>query len=120
VAGYHNDIPAKRRLEGLPCTPATQLTLTGIPADQAIHLAWEVKGTLPVTSTWEIAYDGQPSPITGLPAPARAYTLTGLTNYTWYVITLTNSVDSTPFLTGTVRVMPTDIFVHLPVVMTGP
>jgi hypothetical protein len=124
VPGYHNDIPAKRRLEGLPCTPARALALRGTPADRAIHLTWEVKGTLPVTSTWEIRYDGpagdQPSPITGLPAPSRAYTLTGLTNYTQYAITLTSIVDSAPFLTGTVAVMPTDIFIHLPVVIKSP
>ena len=124
VPGYRNDIPAKRRLEGLPCTPASELALRGAPADKTVHLTWEVKGTLPVTSTWEILYDGpagdQPSPITGLPAPTRAFTLTGLTNYVQYAITLTSMVDSTPFLTGTVLAMPTDIFIHLPAVMKSP
>jgi hypothetical protein len=124
VTGYHNDIPAKRRLEGLPCTPARELALKGTPADRTIHLTWEVKGSLPVTTTWEIAYAGppgdQPSPITGLPEPDRAYTLTSLTNYTTYTITLTANVDRTPLLTDTISVFPTDIFIYLPQVMQSP
>jgi hypothetical protein len=99
------------------------LVLNGAPADQAIHLTWTVNTTLPVTSTWQIAYDGppgdQPSPITSILSPTRAYTLTGLTNYTLYTVTLNGMLDSTPFLTDTVRVMPTDIFVHLPLVLRG-
>ena len=46
----------------------------------------------------------------------RASTLTGLTNYQWYTVTLHAMVDSTAFLSDTVRVMPTDISVYLPVV----
>lgn len=124
VAGYHHDIPAKRRLEGLSCTPTTGVALHGIPDDAAIHLVWEVNISLPVTSTWQISYSGppgdQPSPILGLPEPTRAYTLTGLTNYTPYGITLNAMLDSTPILTGTVTVIPTDIFLHLPVVFKSP
>jgi hypothetical protein len=118
VAGYYHDIPAKRRFEGLPCSWTTELTLNGIPADKTIFLNWQVNATLPLTSTWKIRYDGppgdQPSPITGLPAPTRAYTLTGLTNYVPYIITLNAMLNSTPILTDTVTVMPTDIFVFLP------
>jgi hypothetical protein len=106
-----------------PLTLAEPLVLNGAPADQAIHLTWTVNTTLPVTSTWQIAYDGppgdQPSPITSILSPTRAYTLTGLTNYTLYTVTLNGMLDSTPFLTDTVRVMPTDIFVHLPLVLRG-
>jgi len=101
-----------------------ELVLSGTPADQSIHLTWTVDVTLPVTSTWQIVYDGptgdQPSPISGIISPTRAYTLTGLTNYTWYTVTLNGMLDSTPFLTDTVRVMPTDIFVYLPVVLNVP
>jgi hypothetical protein len=100
------------------------LALKGSPADKTIHLTWEVKGSLPVTTTWEITYDGppgdQPSPITGLPEPNRAYTLTGLTNYTTYTMTLTAILDGTPFLTDTVAAFPTDIFIYLPNVMKSP
>ncbi len=97
------------------------LQLRGAPANRAIFLRWTVNTTLPVTSTWRISYSGPPgdqlSPITGIISPTRAYTLTGLTNYTWYTVTLNAMVGSTPFLTDTVRVMPTDIFVYLPIVL---
>ena len=61
VAGYANDIPAKRRFEGLPCTQTTELPLTGVPADKSIHLSWEVMGILPVTSTWHRLAKGPPA-----------------------------------------------------------
>jgi hypothetical protein len=124
VAGYANDIPAKRRLEGLPCTPVIPLGLSGYPGSQTIYLAWQVGASLPVTSTWTIRYDGppgdQPSPISGLPEATRAYTLTGLTNYTSYKISLNAMLGSTPILTGTLTLMPSDISVLLPVVIKGP
>jgi len=121
VNGYYNDIPAKRRLEGLPCTKEIVIALQGVPADETVYLTWEVNASLPVTSTWRISYDGPPghqaTPITGLSEPTRAYTLTGLTNYTPYAITLNAMLGSTPYLTGTVTLMPTDILMHLPLVM---
>jgi hypothetical protein len=100
------------------------LVLHGTPADQAIRLSWTVNITLPVTSTWQIDYHSQSgtlyTPITNIISTTRAYTLTGLTNYVWYTVTLNAMLDSTPFLTDTVRVMPTDIFVYLPIVLKGP
>jgi hypothetical protein len=97
------------------------LALRSTPANQSIHLTWTVIGDLPPTSTWRLAYDGpagdQPTPITGIVSSTRAYTLTGLTNYAWYTVTLNGMLTSTPFLTDTVTVMPTDIFVYLPLVM---
>jgi hypothetical protein len=111
-------------LEGLPCTPIIPLILNGYPADRTIYLSWQVGASLPVTGTWEIRYDGptgdQPSPISGLPEATRAYTLTGLTNYSSYAITLNAMLNSTPILTGTVTVMPSDISVLLPVVIKEP
>jgi hypothetical protein len=96
------------------------LTLQGTPDDQAIHLNWEVDTTLPATTTWTITYDGpagdETSPIEGLPGETRAYTLTGLTNYEWYEITLT-TVGSTPVLSDTISLMPTDIWLYLPLQM---
>jgi hypothetical protein len=93
-----------------------QLAFHGVPGDQAIYLSWTLNVTLPVTTTWTIVYDGPggvpPSPITGLAEPARAYTLTGLSNYIWYTVTLTTDPL---MLTDTVTVMPTDIFIYLPV-----
>jgi hypothetical protein len=117
-AGYHHDIPAKRRLEGLPCTETTGVTLHGIPADETIYLTWAVNISLPAAITWEISYDGPPgdqtSPITGLPRATRTFTLTGLTNYVPYTITLNAMLNSTPFLTDTITVVPTDILLFLP------
>jgi hypothetical protein len=99
------------------------LELHGTPASQAIHLSWSVNVTLPATSTWQIDYQSQTGtaylPITGIISPTRAYTLTGLTNYVWYTVTLNAMLDPTPFLTDTVRVMPTDRFVYLPLVLRG-
>jgi len=124
VAGYHNDIPAKRRFEGLPCTWTTELTLTGVPANETIYLNWEVNASLPITSTWKISYNGgpgsPPSPITGLPETNRAYTLTGLANYVRYTITLNTMLNSSPILTDTVTVMPSDILIHLPIMIKSP
>ena len=47
----------------------------------------------------------------------RSHTLTGLTNYVWYTVTLNAMVDAAPILTDTVRVMPTDRLLYLPVVL---
>jgi hypothetical protein len=106
-----------------PYEAIPEVTLYGMPGNRTIYLRWAVNTTLPVTSTWRIAYEGPtgdpPSPITGILSPTRAYTLTGLTNYVWYTVTLNAMLDSTPFLTDTVRVMPTDRFVYLPLVMKG-
>jgi len=55
-------------------------------------------------------------PITGIISSTRAYSVTGLTNYAWYTVTLNALLDSSPFLTDTVRVMPTDRLVYLPLV----
>ena len=41
-------------------TPATGVTLDGMAGDQAIRLSWTVTGTLPVTATWTIDYEGPP------------------------------------------------------------
>lgn len=121
VAGYYNDIPAKRRFEGLFCSQTMELTLNGIPGDKTIYLTWEVNASLPLTATWTINYSGptgdQPSPITGLPEPTRTYALTGLTNYTLYTVTLYAMLDDMPILTDTVTRMPTDISISLPLVL---
>ena len=95
------------------------IILSGVSGDRTISLTWEVNAALPDTATWTIDYQGpagdQPSPITDLPDGTRSYTLTGLTNYEWYDITLT-VVGFDPVLTDTVRLMPTDMIVYLPLV----
>jgi hypothetical protein len=94
-----------------------QLELYGVPGDGAIYLSWTVNVTLPTTTAWAIAYNGPagvpPSPVTGLADPTRAYPLTGLSNYTWYTVTL--STDPAMLL-DSIRVMPTDHIVNLPAV----
>jgi hypothetical protein len=79
------------------------LGLAGTAANTAIHLAWNVNFTLPVTSTWTIDYEGtlggQIPPITEIPEPTRTYTLTDLTNYERYTVTLQAMADATPIMT---------------------
>jgi hypothetical protein len=101
----------------------TTLVLHGAPANRTIYLTWNVYGDLPVGAFWRIDYGSQTGtaylPITGIISPTCAYTLTGLTNYVWYTVTLSAMLDASPILTDTVRVMPTDSFVYLPFVVRG-
>lgn len=97
------------------------VSLHGRPASEAIWLDWETLAGVPMTGTWKIAYEGvpgvQPSPITEVVSATRAYTLTGLANYTWYTVTVSALIDSAPAMSDTVRVMPTDKFWYLPLVV---
>jgi hypothetical protein len=99
---------------------AWALKLVGVPADAAAYLHWTIGATLPVTGSWTIAYDGIPgdqiSPITGLASTLRSYTLTGLTNYTPYTVTLRALLNGSVVTTDTVKVYPSDIFLHLPLI----
>jgi parallel beta-helix repeat protein len=94
-----------------------QLELHAGAGNQTIALSWSVNLTLPLTTTWTIDYAGPPGdqapPITSLPADTRAYSLTGLANYTWYTITLNTDPS---LLTATVSALPTDRLLHLPFV----
>jgi hypothetical protein len=97
------------------------LELWGVPADQQIHLGWRVNNiTLPISTTWTVSYQGTAgddiSPITGIISTTRTYSLTGLTNYEWYTITLTGVVTDTEILSDTVMVMPTDLSLYLPLI----
>ena len=109
------------RMAGWDGTPATALTLRGAPGNQTIHLTWDVNYALPPTSTWQIMCYSQtatsPITFTDISSPTRAYSPMGLSNYVWYTVTLSAMLGSTPFLTDTVRVMPTDRFVYLPLVL---
>jgi hypothetical protein len=95
-----------------------QLQLSGSPNDQTILLNWTMNTAVAPGTTWQISYSGpagdQLSPITGLAEGTRSYTLTGLTNYTTYDITLNAMVSGSPVLTDTVSVMPTDLLLYLP------
>ncbi len=116
ILGHGRSQPDIGAFEFIPA-----LRLTGIPGNQTIYLTWQVDTTLPPTATWQITYNGpsgnDPSPITGIPEATRAYTLTGMTNFTVYDITLTAMVAGSPMFTDTVSVMPTDRFVYLPAVL---
>jgi hypothetical protein len=96
------------------------LTLQGTPSDRAIHLSWEVNVALPATSTWHIEYYSQtltpPLSRTNIVSTTRSYVLADLVNYAWYTVTL-RTAGVTPPLSDTVRVMPTDKLVYLPLVM---
>jgi hypothetical protein len=97
------------------------LALSAHPGNRTIYLGWDVDVALPPTGTWQISYDppvGTPSsPVTDIPEPTRAYTLSGVTNHTWYRVTLNAVLDGAPVLTDTATVMPTDLFVYTPVVL---
>lgn len=117
--GYRGAAPDLGAFEFAP-----DLELTAAAAHQAIRLGWSVNVTLPVTSTWRINYTGPPgdqlSPITNITEATRSYTLSGLTNYTSYTVTLNAMLDSSPILTDTVTVMPTDRLIYLPVILRTP
>jgi hypothetical protein len=94
------------------------VSLHAQPRDKSIQLTWDVTGSLTPGSTWQITYTGpagtQVSPIALADGTTRAFTLTGLTNYTTYTINLQVMVSGIPVRTTTVTVMPSDIFVNLP------
>jgi hypothetical protein len=119
---YYNDTPRPGYTPYVYPHPLTwELDLRGVPDEGAIHLDWTVHAYLPPTSTWRITYYSEtaPSPVVEtetLSNTARAYPLPGLTNYEPYTVTL-STVGVTPPLSDTVCVMPTDIFVHLPLVV---
>jgi hypothetical protein len=99
------------------------VSLTGRPGDRVAYLAWDVHATVPPTTTWRIDYPSRGGtahvPVTGLISTTRAYTLTGLSNYAWYTVTLNGLLDSASLFSDTVMVMPTDIAVYLPLVQRG-
>ena len=97
-----------------------QLQLEGVPADGAISLSWTVNTTLPTSTTWHIDYYTQTASIYTATEPLSTTRSTVLTqnvqNYQWYTVTLHAMDGTTSILSDTVRVMPTDSFVHLPLV----
>jgi murein DD-endopeptidase MepM/ murein hydrolase activator NlpD len=97
------------------------VALRGQPADGAIRLDWEALGAVPSAAAWEITYEGPPgdlaSPVSGLASSKRSLTLTGLTNYARYTVTVRSMVDAVPAVSDTVRLMPTDRLAYLPLIL---
>ena len=100
---------------------APSLTLRGAPGNQTIYLDWDVNTTLPATTTWRIDYYTTtlttPFTATNPFSDTRTHMLAGLTNYQTYTVTLNAMLGTAPILSDTVCVMPTDIFVHLPLML---
>jgi hypothetical protein len=98
----------------------TGLTLRGRPGNTEIYLDWEITPAPPSpTTTWQVDYYSQTVTLSETIAAsgARTHTLTSLTNYHWYTVTLHAMLGETSWLSDTVRVMPTDRFVYLPLVL---
>ena len=97
------------------------LALYGAPADCAVRLSWTVNTSLPVTSTWHLDYRSDTGtlliPPLSLTHTVRSHTLTGLTNGVWYTVALRSVVGTNAVLADSVRVMPTDQFFFLPLVL---
>jgi hypothetical protein len=108
------------RLAGWDGLAANALILAASPRNQAVRLNWELATTLPATATWRITYTGStgtpPSPVTNIPLATRAYTLTGMTNYTPHTFTLSAMDNGSAVLTQTIQATPTDHLVYLPLI----
>ncbi|MEM7336318.1 MAG: fibronectin type III domain-containing protein [Chloroflexota bacterium] len=95
--------------------------LSGVTDDQTIALTWTVNTNLPSGATWTVSYSGtpgdQPSPITGLARNTRAYTLTGLTNYETYEVTVTAVDGAIELFSDTATFTPSDIKLSLPIIV---
>lgn len=102
-------------------TSVPMVQLSWRPASQTIFVNWTIADGLPDPESWQLSYTGpvgdEPSPITNIPGDVRRYTLTGLSNYTWYDISLSGMVNGAPIMTDTVKAMPTDILIYLPALL---
>jgi hypothetical protein len=114
ILGQARSVPDLGAVEFIPT-----LILHGAPRSHGLDLHWTVSAALPPTSTWRITYYSQTVPITlnNIVSTTRAYSLTGLANYAWYTITLNALLDDSPYLTDTIKLMPTDRLVYLPMVL---
>lgn len=100
----------------------TAVSLGGSVTDQTIDLVWTVNSALPSGTTWEISYSGPAgtpaSPITGLASNTRTFSLTDLTNYEPYVVTVTAVNGGSPLFSDTQTFVPSDMIIYLPAVFT--
>ncbi|MFZ6030393.1 MAG: choice-of-anchor Q domain-containing protein [Chloroflexota bacterium] len=111
--GYSGSAPDIGAFEWTP-----SLVLRGTPANRAIHLDWDVNTTLPATTTWHIEYYTATANLLTASDPdsaTRTYTLSDLTNYEWYTVNLYAMLGTTAILSDTIRAMPTDRSLYLPI-----
>jgi hypothetical protein len=117
--GNHRPIASKYDIGAYEFVPT--LVLQGTAGNHSVSLNWMTGVTLPSGGTWMIIYTGpsgdQTSPITNIQASTRAYSLTGLTNNTWYTLTLNAMQGATPILTDTIQLMPVGNILYLPRLM---
>ena len=99
------------------------LKLAGLAGNQTVELSWQVNVELPGGITWQIDYlpaNGvPPSPVTGLSSSTREFSLSGLTNYTRYTITLTAMDGASALYSVTLQLMPSNHTLILPVIFRG-
>lgn len=103
---------------------APALALAALPGDRSIRLAWSPSSEPPAGSEWEIIYSGppgdQPSPVQNLALSQREYTLTGLTNYVPYTLTVKAVLEGETLMSATQQAMPTDRRLYLTAVQFLP
>ncbi|NBD36033.1 MAG: DUF1565 domain-containing protein [Chloroflexi bacterium] len=106
-----------------------RLSLTAQPGDHKLNLRWRAMGMPATLASFAISTTYRmeksltliiaPPPITGLLTTTRAYTLTGLVNYTPHTVTVEardaagQILHRSPPVTAT----PTDIFIYLPTIL---
>jgi hypothetical protein len=103
------------------------LYLRATPQDRAIGLSW-TQFDHPALDSYVITYTygtgGRPakqgsSPIEDVLLTVQTYSLTDVSNYVFYTVTLAarDGSDADLVVSNSVRVMPTDIFMYLPLTM---
>jgi hypothetical protein len=104
------------------------LRLRARPGDRQIYLTWQsavaddlvlASFAISVTVRPQGTVVYSPTLITGLPTTTLTYTLTDLINYAWYTVTVEgwDAEDGLLMRSNFVGVMPTDIYVYLPLVL---
>jgi len=106
---------------------STPLYLRAIPRDSAIHMNWftfedPARASYSITYTYGTGgHDASQglSPVQGILSTTQAYSLTAVANYVFYTVTVAtrDENDAELAVSSSVRVMPTDIFVYLPLMM---
>ena len=109
----------------------TRLSLTARPGDRRLDLRWRATGMPATLASFAISTTYRmeksltliiaPPPITGLLTTTRAYTLTGLVNYTPHTVTVEarDAEGQMLYHSPPVAATPTDIFVYLPTILNS-